>query len=295
MYEIKVKKLTSSEMSFLDLSSYAALTCYNPDLPEIGKRINVKDRLFDTSHHTTLQHNYYTFVIDRLAVADVTFGLHLASPFYNSDQRSGRFCIDMFKNPDYNGFMSYIKTFWPNVTDSMMSEILEYITYGINVFNEYQPTAVVLAKQLLQDERPYFPEKNLASTAEKIANEQLRNFIPIVFPTGLLFTVNFSGLVALWQSAWTPVMKHVMDKMVAIVIDSDPELKEFFCEEDRVEKEWSLNIEKNDVYIINSPRISLSPEINIASESLFIPPKNGNILLINFIFALNVWITLYKE
>ena len=113
MYEINVKKMTSAEMSLLDLSSYSALTCYNPDLPEVGKTIDVKKRLFETGHHTTLQHNYYTFAIDGLAVADVTFGLHLASPFYNSDQRSGRFCIDMFKNPDYDGFSSYIKTFWP--------------------------------------------------------------------------------------------------------------------------------------------------------------------------------------
>lgn len=273
MYEIKVKKLTSTEMSLLDLSSYAALTCYNPELPDIGKRINVKDRLFETGHHTTLQHNYYTFIIDGLAVADVTFGLHLAASFYNSDQRSGRFCIDMFKNPDYEQFESYIRTFWPNVDDTVVSEIIEYIQYGIDVFNYYQPTAVAIAKRLLQEERPHFPEKNLESTAEKIANEQLRNFIPIIFPTGLVFTVNFSTLVAFWQSAWTPVMKDVMDKMVAIVVDGEPELKEFFREEDRIGKEWSLNvIENEDVYTINSPR-ALLPYINVDSESLFIPPK----------------------
>ncbi len=268
---IIVKKITATEMSLLDLSSYAALTCYNPEIPEIGKRIHVKDRLFETGHHTTLQHNSYTFAIDGLAVADVTFGLHLAASFYNSDQRSGRFCIDMFKNPDYGQFESYIRTFWPDVSNTVVSEIIEYIQYGIGVFNCYQPTAVAIAKRLLQEERPHFPEKNLESTAEKIANEQLRNFISIIFPTGLIFTVNFSTLVAFWQSAWTPVMKHVMDKMVAIVVDGEPELKEFFREEDRIGKEWSVKIAMNEVYI-TAPR-AFMPQVNVDFEKLFIPPK----------------------
>jgi len=272
MYEINVKKMTSSEMSLLDLSSYSALTCYNPELPEIGKNIDVKKRLFETGHHTTLQHTYYTFAIDGLAVADVTFGLHLASPFYNSDQRSGRFCIDMFKTPDYEGFASYIRTFWPKVDDVVVSEILEYIKYGIGIFNHYQPTAVAIASRLIQEERPHFPEKNLITTAEKIANEQLRNFIPIIFPTGLIFTLNFSALVAFWQSAWTPVMKAVMDKMAAIVIDGEPDLKEFFREEDRINSEWSVEFSTNQVYTINSPR-ALLPHVNIDPDTLFVPPK----------------------
>lgn len=272
MYEINVKRLTASEMALLDLSSYAALTCYNPDLPEIGKTIDVKKRLFETGHHTTLQHNYYTFAIDGLAVADVTFGLHLTSPFYNSDQRSGRFCIDMFKNPDYLGFKSYIKTFWPEVEDVVVNEILEYIKYGIDVFNEYQPVATKIAEKLLQEERPFFPKKTLASTAEKIANEQLRNFIPIIFPTGLIFTLNFSALVAFWQSAWTPVMKNVIDKMVAIVLSSEPNLKDFFRDEDRINNEWSVKFSTNQLYTINSPR-ALLPHVNIDSETLFVPPK----------------------
>lgn len=273
MYEIKVKKLTSTEMSLLDLSSYAALTCYNPELPETGKRINVKDRLFETGHHTTLQHNYYTFVIDGLAVGDVIFGLHLASAFYNSDQRSGRFCIDMFKNPDYGKFYEYIKTFWPELDDVLMCKISLYIEYGIQIFNEYQPAAVRIAETLLRKERPFFPEKNIASTAEKIANEQLRNFIPIIFPTGLVFTINLCTLVALWQSAWTPVMKHVTDKMVAIIVSEDDTLKEFFREEDRIGKEWFAQIETREDCIITSSR-SLLPEVRVDHKKLFIVPND---------------------
>lgn len=273
MYKINVKKLTASEMVLLDLSSYAALTCYNPDLPEIGKNIDVKKRLFETGHHTTLQHNYYTFAIDGLAVADVTFGLHLTSPFYNSDQRSGRFCIDMFKNPDYLGFESYIKTFWPEVEDVVVNEILEYIKYGIDIFNEYQPVATKIAEKLLQEERPFFPKKTLASTAEKIANEQLRNFIPIIFPTGLVFTVNFSALVALWQSAWTPVMKDILDKMVQEVVLTQPELQEYFKTEDRIEKSWSTLIDKNPTQIISeSPAFFLDPN-NPLPDWVYVPDK----------------------
>lgn len=273
MYEINVKKLTASEMALLDLSSYAALACYNPELPEMGKNIDVKKRLFETGHHTTLQHKYYTFAIDGLAVGDVTFGLHLASSFYNTDQRSGRFCIDMFKKPDYSNFESYIRTFWPEIEDVVVHEILEYIRYGIDVFNEYQPAAAKVAEKLMQAERPFFPPKNLVSNAEKIANEQLRNFIPIIFPTGLVFTVNFSALVAFWQSAWTPVMKDVLDRMVHEVVLTEPELQDYFQPEDRISQDWSVPMSTTPTQIISTSPTFVLDTNNPLPDWIYVPDK----------------------
>lgn len=73
--------------------SHAAQKCYQAETPVWGKRINEEERLFKPSHHTTFQHasSYFTFDIEDIAISDITLGLHLASPFYNSDQRSGRY------------------------------------------------------------------------------------------------------------------------------------------------------------------------------------------------------------
>jgi hypothetical protein len=88
------------------LAKHAANTCYQSKTPPIEevseKAISfVEKRLFDVGHHTTIQHSFFTFEIDGISISDITFGLHLTSPFYNSDQRSGRYCAEMFTDPDY--------------------------------------------------------------------------------------------------------------------------------------------------------------------------------------------------
>ena len=87
---IKVQLVAHTNANPLELTSHAALICYQAEMPEVGKILDVENRLFKVGHHTTLQHFFFTFAIEGIAVGDITFGMHLASPFYNSDQPSGR-------------------------------------------------------------------------------------------------------------------------------------------------------------------------------------------------------------
>jgi len=104
---IKVNLITHTETKPLELASHAALICYQAEMPEMGKMLDVENRLFNVGHHTTLQHFFLTFSVEGIAVGDITFGMHLASPFYNSDQRSGRYCAKMFVEPDFEEIKNY--------------------------------------------------------------------------------------------------------------------------------------------------------------------------------------------
>jgi len=220
-------------------ASHAALTCYQDSLPEVGKLIDVKSRLFNVGHHTTLQHWYATFAIEGVSVGDVTFGLHLASQFYNTDQRSGRFCSAMFANPDFQALERYIREYWPEVKDEKISEIMDYLGFAINCYKEHLDVAVALSKKHLAKERPKLPEKSLEANCAKIAQEQMRMFIPIIFPTGLDYTLNLSGLMALWTSAWNSPMRAMTDMMRDLVLEKYPEISFMFNPEKRRKDDWS--------------------------------------------------------
>ena len=101
---IKVELIDWKIRKPLKKASHAALSCYQSEMPDIKtvKIIDVDGRLFKPGHHTTLQHTDFTFVIDGIAVGDVTLGLHLVSPFYNSDQRSGQKCRILIFNRQEN-------------------------------------------------------------------------------------------------------------------------------------------------------------------------------------------------
>lgn len=219
-------------------ASHAALTCYQDKLPELGKLIDVEKRLFSVGHHTTLQHWHATFTIEGIAVSDVTFGLHLASPFYNTDQRSGRFCGAMFANPDYLVFERYIREFWPEVGDEKVITILEYLEFAIGFYKDNLDEATALSKKHLAEERPKLIEKSLDANCGKIAQEQMRMFIPTIFPTALDYTINLSSLVALWTSAWSPQMRTITDLMRDLVLERNPEISFMFNPKQRRKDDW---------------------------------------------------------
>ena len=98
---MRVQLLAKSDKKPLDLASHAARVCYTLNQELLDKQLDVKGRLFDSGHHTTLQHTNFTFYIQDVPVTTVMFGLHLTSPYYNSDQRSGRFS-KMYAEPDFN-------------------------------------------------------------------------------------------------------------------------------------------------------------------------------------------------
>lgn len=233
-----------------DLSSFAAKSCYNSELPKMGDRINVEGNLFNTGHHTTMEHNSYSFAIEGISVGDVTFGLHLCHPFYNTDQRSGRFCIDMFENPDFEYISKYIQEHW-NISEESLEEVIKYIKKASTIFSDNKNDAIEVAKKFFGEERPNY-KGNANRNAEKIAKEQLRSVIPVIFPTGLLYTIDFITLVSMWESAWSPVMRKVTDLMKDVVIQDDPEAEKYFIEKNRRQSDWTANIfdlHKENIYV----------------------------------------------
>jgi thymidylate synthase ThyX len=268
---IKVDLISHSNIAPLDLTSHAARVCYQAEPPEMGKNIDVENRLFNTGHHTTLQHFFFTFLIDGISVGDITLGMHLASPFYNSDQRSGRYCARMFLEPDFLKIENYIKAYWPEVNGSRLEEVMDYIKKGVGIYHENIEKASEISKEFLKEERPFISDKLLEANAPKIAQEQMRVFIPVIFPTGFDFTVNLTALVAMYRAAWTPVMKYVTGEMAKIVLNKFPELEFMFKEEERRGKEWSPELEsQNESEIKYKPELKL---LKISGEEGFIEPS----------------------
>jgi len=228
-------------------AEYAAKLCYQGTVPEMKSGADastvkfVDEKLYRTGHHTTLQHSFFSFQIEGIAVGDVTFGPHLTSPFYDSDQRSGRFCSEMFLDPDYPRIESYLRSYWMDEGAERIGKVMTYIRNGIRLYRENLDRATLLAEEFLREERP-FASRNVLRGSGKIAQEQLRNFIPVVFPTALVYTVNISALVALWESAWSPVMRNVTDLMRDRILLEYPEAEFLFDEKRRRTSDWSPEI-----------------------------------------------------
>lgn len=269
---IKAKLLAKTDVEPVALASHAALKCYQAESPKLGKTIKVKERLFDVGHHTTMQHTFFTFDVEGIAVGDITAGLHLVSPFYNSDQRSGRYCATMFSNPNYDEIEEYISTFWPDVKSDVLDRVMNYIIFGVRTYNLNIDRATEVARRFLKEERPFISEKSLDATAPKIAQEQLRMFIPAIFPTGLDFTVNTTVLSALYLSAWTPAMKKLTAQMVQSVLDEFPQLSFAFDSERRKGREYSFdsNIPLIDRGIKDRPGLIVE---SIGEPSRFVMPS----------------------
>jgi len=284
---IKITLINQPTVSPLCSAEHAAKTCYQAEVPTLKTdpelvRDFVDKNLFKTGHHTTLQHQNFTFVIENIAISDVTFGLHLTSPFYNSDQRSGRFCGQMFTNPDYVWIENYIKFFWPEVSDEGLVKILDFVKQSIKIYQDNIEKATDLAKQFLRQERPYISEKFIERNAPKIAQEQLRVFIPTILPTALVYTINLSSLVALWQAAWTPVLRFVTDQMRLCVIAEHPALVFMFDEEKRNKTDWAPSI-KDSYQLKFKPGCSLLDVLDEASFKNPEPHQTQPIDLLHFL------------
>lgn len=225
---IRVELVSQSNANPNLLASFAAKTCYEGDKPELGKLIDVKKRLFDVGHHTTLQHNSFTFFIEGCAISDVTLGLHLASPFYNTSQRSGRFCATMFENPNFDEIKKYISHYWPEICADKFNEVMDLIKEGIGIYRGNIKDAAKIAAELIRKERPHVNDSYVEKNAPKFAQEQLRVFIPTIFPTALTFTVNLSVLTALYRSAWSPTLIDLTQQMADTILLQCPELHYMF-------------------------------------------------------------------
>lgn len=269
-----IKKVELLDGKPLEIASHAALRCYQSEDPKIGQVIDVEGRLFAPSHHTTLQHakSFFTFSIEGISVGDVIFALHLAHPFYNSDERSGRYCATMFLEPDFSAIEKYIKGYWPEIKKKELKKVLDYIRMGVGLYQKNISAATEIAKELIKKERPFVSEKYLESNAPKIAQEQMRTFISIIFPTGLDFTVNLTALAALHRTAWTPAMQHAVSEMVRIVLEKHPELGFMFSPDKKSQDEWSVKLPKEkNINLAKHPKHKL---LTISGEDSFIVPDS---------------------
>jgi hypothetical protein len=243
------------------LASEAAHICYKSELPNPDLLKDVEKELFLKGHHTTCEHMYLTFAIEGISVSDVTFGLHLSFPFYNSDQRSGRFCSSMFTEADPKIFTEYLTM--AGVLPEEMDEILSYIQYGMMVYRSNLTRATAVTTEFLKEERPNASPKYIEDNAPKIGQEQLRMFIPTVFPTALMYTIDLVTLAALWESAWSPTLRAITDQMVACVLEQFPTLVFMFRAKKRTGIDWWPKV-GNDSGVLYAPTINIdfldSPE-----------------------------------
>ncbi|RJQ30747.1 hypothetical protein C4572_03705 [Candidatus Parcubacteria bacterium] len=238
---MEVKLISCANTDPLDLASFAAGTCYQDKLPELGKRLNVKDKLFSVGHHTTLQHHYATFAIEEIAVGDITFGMHLASPFYNSDQRSGRYCAKMFLEPDYGKIENYIKKFWPEVSSNTLASAVDYVKKGVETYHSHIAAATELAAKFVAEERPR-ASAIIKGNIPKYAQEQMRMFISVIFPTAFVFTINDTALAAMYEAAWTPPMRYASEEMARLFVEKYPETAFMFNESRRRKTDWAMSV-----------------------------------------------------
>lgn len=247
----------------LETVSYAALTCYQDVEPEWGKIIDLKTKIFETGHHSVLQHIYCVFRVEGIAVGDVTFGLHLANPFYNSSQRSGRFCAKMFANPDIESLVRYFERYAEPQDLSHKKDIVSYIEEGLNIYRANLEKAVILANEFIREDRPRANDKYLQQNGPKIAQEQMRIFVPVIFPTALVFTINLSVLAALYKVAWSLVLEDVTQKMVNKVLAKWPAFS--FAYEGRRTKPDGFSIMEHRIGVVE--KIMTKPLIEMREKS----------------------------
>lgn len=219
----------------LQVAQHAASECYveeNPIFDAVFEsKIDPEKSLWRTGHHTTFEHSahYFTFQIEGISVADVTLGLHLSTPFYNTSQRSGRFCASMFKKPDFKMMEKYISFYWTGIDTS---KIVEYLKTAYHFYNYELEKVQDLAREIIAKERPNATKKYIRENGVKFAQEQMRMFIPIIFPTGLDYTINLITLSSLFHLSWLPGMRSAIEQMVRLVLAKYPELGFMFVRVD---------------------------------------------------------------
>ena len=213
------------------LSQFAAATCTQPSKEKalkIAKHIDVKKALFDTGHHTTLQHSdhYLTFHIDNIPVSLVTFGLHLTHPFSNTSQCSGRYCTSMFETDDNSEIISYMRCFiimnGSNVifNNEKQKAVIDWVLKGIKFYKDNIERAKELVREAMLNERCHYPG-DLDLQCRRIAQEQLRCVLSTIFPTRLVYTINITTLFSMYAVAWNTPMRSLLKQMIDSVPGDD--------------------------------------------------------------------------
>ena len=203
----------------------AAAICYNASMEKakaVAHTIPV-GKVWKSAHHTTAEHgdHYASFILENIPVSLATFGLHLQNSFYNSSQRSGRFCHEMFKT----NYVSYCEDFLTKFTPiprgtNAFAEIVQWVVDGVQYFNRNLGDITERARDAILDERPHYAG-NIDTQSKRIAQEQLRCFISTIFPTGMMYTIDLPTLVAFFECAWNKPLYHLFGRMCGTVFTTD--------------------------------------------------------------------------
>lgn len=274
---IDVHLVACTDIDPLVFASFAAKTCYDGTLPKPEDLIDIKNTIFRSGHHTVLQHWYASFAIEGIGIGDVTTGLHLVSPFYNSSQRSGRYCIKMFSNPDFDLMRRHISRYWPGLGNEKLDAIMEYIRECVSVYTENIEKATEIAARFMKEDRPHITQKDIDTYAERFAQEQLRAFVPVIFPTALVFTVNLSALTAMYHAAWNPIVEDIARRILFRLIERYPSIA-FLLDNKKPMKEWGP-----DIAFSAARRVKYKPEVRLGAitgeRNLTIPDPSDHIPL----------------
>ena len=265
---MKIKLISCTNKKPLELISFSARVCYSSKKPKWGKLLDVENILWPAGHHTPFEHFFVSFLIEEIPVGEVTLGLHLIHPFYNTSQRSGRYSAKMFYQPNWRKIENYISNFWPEIRKEDRKEIMNYVKEGVSLFQENHFKITELARKFLKKERPFISKENLERNAPKIAQEQLRMFIPVIFPTALVYTINLVTLAALQRVAWTPIMREVVEEMIKAVLKKFPELSFVYQWDEKNNQDWWPELKSKQIRILKEPRLKLL-EIKKLSDAVF--------------------------
>ena len=217
MFDVSVHNQDNLSNSYSD-AQLAGSICYKPSIEAAfiaAPKLSGKNALWKTKHHTTLMHanHYVSFILDKIPVSLVTFGLHLQNTYYNSSQRSGRFCTSMF-DADYKDYVvKFIDRYTSlDSTSEIGRDILNWVQHGVNYFKTNLPRIAEKAGEAILDERPNYAG-DLNEQSHRIAQEQLRYVISTIFPTGMMFTIDIPTLVALYECAWNIPLANLTKRM----------------------------------------------------------------------------------
>jgi hypothetical protein len=228
-----------------------AKTCYSATPIDIDNvSMDIEGTTWGSGHHTTIMSpSSFVFQIEGPAVSTVTLGLHLANQFYNSGQRSGRFCLNMFNEIKTEEFYDKLKLYY-KVDDNFARTTVDFIESGINLFASNIDRATKLVAKTMETERPRASQRYIDQNSQKIAQEQLRVFISSVVPTGLVFNIDLVTLSAYNRTAHTPEMWLIVKMMIAEVLKEFPELDFLFKTKDQPRENWSPKLTETDSDIL---------------------------------------------
>jgi hypothetical protein len=263
MFDIK-----KSECDSYFSAQLAASFCYKSSVQsayDSASKIDVKNTTYPSEHHTTLQHApmYVTLDMDNIPVSLVTFGLHLIHPFYNTCQRSGRYCTEMFKvnnNTSAGAIDNYVRDFINSYIHKCSDDyevIIDWVLTGFEFFNNELPSMIDMAEEAMKSERPHF-SRDYQLMAKRIAQEQLRCVISTIVPTGLQYTANILTLAAMAKSAWNSPYKNLTKAMLNAAI-TDDKLRDVYSDVliDNEVMTWHPRICKYECDVINEPVVKM--------------------------------------